>query len=139
MSRRRLMLADCYATLVLPQIYLSESFPQHVRAKCVSLGSASNWFWNFMLSWFSPGLSKQYGPFIMLIFGSITYAAGVFVYFVLPETRGLSLEQVDEMYKLNIAPWKSASWVPTVGDPNRDTLLRGVKKQQAEAAERQMA
>lgn len=79
------------------------------------------------------------GPFILLIFGSITYFAGIFVYFVLPETRGLSLEQVDEMYKLNIAPWKSASWVPTVGDPNRDTLSRGVRRQQEEAKERQVA
>ena len=123
----------------VPWIYLSESFPQHVRAKCVSLGSASNWLWNFLLSWFSPGISARMGPFILLIFGSVTYFAGIFVYFVLPETRGLSLEQVDEMYKLNIAPWKSASWVPTVGDPNRDTLSRGVRRQQEEAKERQLA
>lgn len=27
----------------VPWVYLSESFPQHVRAKCISLGSSSNW------------------------------------------------------------------------------------------------
>lgn len=28
------------------------------------------------------------------------------------ETKGLSLEEVDEMYSQNILPWKSANWIP---------------------------
>lgn len=46
-----------------PWVLLSELYPQELRAKCVSLGSASNWFWNFMLGYFSPPLSKQYGEY----------------------------------------------------------------------------
>ncbi len=31
-----------------PWVYLGESFPMRVRAKCISLGAAANWFWNFL-------------------------------------------------------------------------------------------
>lgn len=30
----------------------------------------------------------------------------------LPETRGLSLEEIDELYTAKVKPWKSGSWVP---------------------------
>jgi SP family sugar:H+ symporter-like MFS transporter len=114
----------------VPWIYLSESFPQNTRAKCISLGAASNWFWNFMLSWFSPGLNSQYQTFILLIFGSVTYTAGVFVYFCLPEVKGLSLEQVDYMYESGAAnkAWTTSKWIPPIGDTNRSTLGRGTKR-----------
>lgn len=113
----------------VPWVYLSENFPQHVRAKCISLGSASNWFWNFMLGYFSPGISERYGPFIMLIFGSINFVSATFIFFALPETKGLTLEQVDVMYESGAAnkPWKTATWVPPTGDANRDTLGQGRK------------
>lgn len=114
----------------VPWIYLSESFPQNTRAKCISLGAASNWLWNFLLSWFSPGLNTQYGTFILLIFGSITYTAGVFVYFCLPEVKGLSLEQVDYMYESGAAnkAWTTSKWIPPIGDTNRATLGSGTKR-----------
>lgn len=92
----------------VPWVYLSESFPQHVRAKCVSLGASSNWLWNFLLSWFSPDIATQYQSFIMLIFGSIMWFALGFVYFVLPEVKGLTLEEVDQYYASGGAnrPWR---------------------------------
>ena len=44
-----------------PWVILGESFPLRVRPKCIALGSASNWFWNFMLSYFSPFIVDQHG------------------------------------------------------------------------------
>ncbi|PWN92753.1 general substrate transporter [Acaromyces ingoldii] len=90
-----------------PWVYLSESFPQHLRAKSISLGSAANWFWNFMLSYFSNKIAAKYGPFIMLIFGSVMIFAVLFVFFAVPEVKGLTLEQVDEMY--DDRSWASAT------------------------------
>ncbi|KAG1856161.1 hypothetical protein F4604DRAFT_1685562 [Suillus subluteus] len=37
-----------------PWVYLGESLPLRVRPKSIALSSATNWFWNFMLSFFSP-------------------------------------------------------------------------------------
>lgn len=97
-----------------------------------------------MLSYFSPRLSDQYGPFILLIFGSIVFASLVFTFLVLPETRGLTVEQVDVMYETGAAnrPWRTSKWVPPVGDSNRAVLgsgIHGVTAKTGEAARDDMA
>ncbi|KAG2743705.1 general substrate transporter [Suillus brevipes Sb2] len=79
----------------------------------VYLGDASNWFWNFMLSFFSPRIVDQIGPLIMLvIFGMLVFGY-IYVYFAIPETKGLTLEEVDELYRSGIAPWRSVGWKPS--------------------------
>jgi hypothetical protein len=35
-------------------------------------------------------------------------------YFFIPETKGLSLEEVDQMYSQHVKPWQSTSWTPSV-------------------------
>ena len=127
-----------------PWIFCSENFPQHLRAKCISLASATNWVWNFLLSFFSNKVASQYGPFIMLIIGSVMVFAGFFVFLVVPELKGLSLEvsargvarpliatdsplysqQVDEMYEnKKLLPWQTTKWVPSTGrDTNRSAI-----------------
>jgi len=42
----------------------------------------------------------------MLVFGF------VYVWLFVPETKGLSLEEVDEMYRSGVKPWHSAEWKP---------------------------
>ncbi|PWN46815.1 putative monosaccharide transporter [Violaceomyces palustris] len=95
-----------------PWIYLSENYPQFIRGKCISLGSASNWIWNFLLSYFSPLVAEDYDSFIMLIFGSVLVFGFFYTYLMVPEVKGLSLEEVDELYEQRVPPWRSASWTP---------------------------
>jgi len=97
-----------------PWVYLGESFPLRVRAKGIALGSASNWIWNFLLSFFAPRIANDIGPLILLIFFGMLMVAFVYVYFFIPETKGLELEEVDEMYRAKIKPWKSSEWQPTL-------------------------
>ncbi|THH07482.1 hypothetical protein EW145_g3358 [Phellinidium pouzarii] len=96
-----------------PWVYLGESFPLRVRAKCIALGSATNWIWNFLLSFFAPRIAARIGPLILLIFFGMLVFGYVFVYFAIPEVKGLSLEEVDELYRSGVRPWRSASWRPS--------------------------
>lgn len=107
-----------------PWIFCSENFPQHLRAKSISLCSATNWLWNFLLSYFSNKVAAQYNSFIMLIFGSVLVFSAVFSYLAVPELKGLSLEQVEELYSTRgLKPWQTARWQPTTGrDTNRSAI-----------------
>ncbi|CAE6429736.1 unnamed protein product [Rhizoctonia solani] len=96
----------------VPWVYLGESFPLRVRSKAIALGSATNWIWNFLLSFFAPRIAKDIGPLILLIFFGMLTFGFVYVWFCIPETRGLSLEEVDEMYRTGVKPWHSADWKP---------------------------
>lgn len=50
---------------------------------------------------------------VFFIWGGLCTAAFVYSYFLVPETKGLSLEQVDQMLD-ETTPRTSASWKPTV-------------------------
>ncbi|EGO05363.1 hypothetical protein SERLA73DRAFT_101147 [Serpula lacrymans var. lacrymans S7.3] len=96
-----------------PWVYLGESFPLRIRPKAIALGSATNWIWNFLLSFFSPRISAKIGPLILLIFFGMLIFGFCYVYVAIPETKGLSLEEVDEMYTSGVKPWHSAGWRPS--------------------------
>ncbi|RSH78798.1 uncharacterized protein EHS24_001707 [Apiotrichum porosum] len=95
-----------------PWVLLGETFPLRVRPKAIALGSATNWFWNFMLSYFSPLIAADIGPLILLVFCGVLIVAFFYVFFMIPETRGISLEEVDELYRSKIPAWRSGSWKP---------------------------
>ncbi len=66
----------------------------------------------FSCRYFSSKIAAQIGPLILLIFAGVLAYGMVYIYFMLPETAGLSLEEVDELYTLKIKPWKSTHWDP---------------------------
>ena len=86
-------------------ILTGEIFPLHVRAKAMSLATASNWLWNFGISFATPYLvnsgpgNADLGPKVFFIWGSTCAGCVIFTYFCIPETKGLSLEQVDLLYQ----------------------------------------
>ena len=65
-----------------------------------------DWIWNFLLSFFAPRIAEDIGPLILLIFFGMLVFGFVYVYLFIPETKGLSLEQVDLLYQ-NSTPLSS--------------------------------
>lgn len=51
------------------------------------------------------------GPRVFFLWGSLCTVAMVYAYLIIPETKGLSLEQVDRMFE-ETKPWTSAKWKP---------------------------
>ncbi|KAF8079163.1 general substrate transporter [Lyophyllum atratum] len=124
-----------------PWVYLGESFPLRVRPKSIALGSATNWLWNFLLSFFAPRIAADIGPLILLIFFGMLLFGYVYVYLFIPETKGLSLEEVDEMYRSGVKPWNSANWKPQLIEqlhkekPAHNDVRDSAEKQSSEQAE----
>ncbi|KAJ5913192.1 hypothetical protein N7504_002075 [Penicillium tannophilum] len=79
-------------------IVVSEVFPLSMRAKGVSVGGSSNWLNNFAVAIStSKFISKtSYGAFIF--FGLVTTIGALYVHFLVPETRGRTLEEMDEVF-----------------------------------------
>lgn len=79
-------------------IIISEVFPLGLRAKGVSIGGSSNWLNNFAVAMStSPFIEvSQFGAFIF--FGAVTTVGVVWVYFLVPETKGRTLEEMDELF-----------------------------------------
>ncbi|OCH87378.1 MFS monosaccharide transporter [Obba rivulosa] len=86
-------------------IVVGEIYPLNVRAKAISMAVASNWLWNFAISFATPylvnvgkgdaGLQVK----VFFIWGSTCLGCFIFTYFCIPETKGLSLEQIDLLYQ----------------------------------------
>lgn len=96
-------------------VLIGEIFPLPIRAKGVALSTASNWFWNFVIGFITPYMvDAEYGNLkakVFFVWGATCTACVVFAYFFVPETKGLSLEQVDRMLE-EVTPRQSAKWVP---------------------------
>jgi len=87
-----------------------EIAPLRTKAKQLSFIAASNWTWNFLLSFFSTPIAGQIGALYGLVFTAANFMAAAFVYFCLPELAGLSLEQINTLFQSGVSPRKSYAW-----------------------------
>lgn len=83
----------------------SDIYGISVRQKAVSITAATNWLVNFIFAYITPYLidtgshTAALGSKIFFIWGGCNALGVVFVYFIVYETKGLKLEEVDAMYK----------------------------------------
>ena len=82
-------------------VYISEVFPNQVRAKGQSLGSFSHWFMNALISGVFPLMAASSGAYPFVFFSLMMVAQFFVVLFIYPETKGFSLEEMQK--KLTVA------------------------------------
>jgi hypothetical protein len=82
--------------------------------------TASNWLLNWAIAYSTPYLVNS-GPGnanlqskVFFIWGGFCFVCIAFVYFFLYETKGLALEQVDELYAKCDQAWQSKAFIPSV-------------------------
>ncbi len=73
-------------------VYISEVFPNRVRAKGQSVGSSSHWIMNAIIAYTFPQLAKSSGAYPFVFFGAMMVLQFFVVLFFYPETKGYSLE-----------------------------------------------
>jgi MFS transporter, SP family, xylose:H+ symportor len=75
-------------------VYLSEIFPNRVRARGQALGSFTHWFWAALVSWTFPVIAEASGASAFAFFAGMMVLQFVLVWVFLPETKGVSLERI---------------------------------------------
>jgi len=96
-------------------VVIGEIFPLPIRSRGVGLSTASNWLWNTIIAVITPYMvGEDKGNLrssVFFIWGGLCTSAFVYAYFLVPETKGLTLEQVDRMFE-EVTPRQSAKWRP---------------------------
>ena len=75
-------------------VYIGEVFPTQVRAKGQSLGSSSHWITNAAISLAYPVMAHRSGAWPFVFFTAMTILQFFVVLFVYPETKGVTLEEM---------------------------------------------
>lgn len=97
-------------------VVIAEIFPQRIRSKAMSLANCSLWTWNFLISFFTPMITAKIGYLYGYVFCGAIFFSLFFVYFGIPETKGLTLEEIDELYASNISAKESSIHVSKILD-----------------------
>jgi len=129
------LLIVAFASTWGPMVWsvVGELYPGRHRAFGMSLATASNWGWNFLLAFFTPFITGDIGFKFGYVFAGCNLLAAATVYFFVIEPKGRTLEQIDTMYIVNVPPRKSEDWDPSdiedekVGGrgPTVDRLAKG--------------
>ncbi|KAK4143506.1 general substrate transporter [Dichotomopilus funicola] len=118
-------------------IVIGEIFPLPIRARGVGLSTASNWLWNTIIAVITPYMvGEKRGNLkssVFFVWGALCTGAFIYTYFLVPETKGLSLEQVDKMME-ETTPRTSAKWKPTSTFAGHHASDEAYLKPQGEAA-----
>ncbi|KAH9209274.1 hypothetical protein DL95DRAFT_428292 [Leptodontidium sp. 2 PMI_412] len=99
-------------------------YPGKYRSQSIAFCSASNWFFNFYLAFFTPLITDQIDFAYGYVFAGCNLCAAILIYFFLIEPNGKSLEEIDTMYLLEVPPRKSADWELPEGVVAANALAR---------------
>jgi sugar porter (SP) family MFS transporter len=77
-------------------VYISEVFPNVVRAKGQSLGSSTHWVMNALISGIFPHMAARSGAYPFIFFCLMMIAQFFVVLLVYPETKGITLEDMQK-------------------------------------------
>ncbi|KAH7882351.1 general substrate transporter [Phlebopus sp. FC_14] len=78
--------------------YPAEIFPMRVRAKAVSIATATNWLFNFALAWAVPPALTTIAWKTYFIFAAFNFAAAIHFTCCFPETAQRTLEEIEEVF-----------------------------------------
>ena len=81
-------------------VYISEIFPNTIRSQATAIAVAFQWIFNFIVSsTFVPIYTRS--PFLAYaLYGVICIGAAIFVWKIVPETKGKTLEEMTALWKI---------------------------------------
>ncbi|EJT97810.1 hypothetical protein DACRYDRAFT_119041 [Dacryopinax primogenitus] len=82
----------------IPWLYPPEIIPLPLRAKAVSLSTATNWAFNWVVGEGTPVLKDWIGWRLYPMHAFFCASSVILVYFLYPETKGVPLEEMDAVF-----------------------------------------
>ena len=80
-------------------LLISEIFPLEVRGKAVSIAVVTNFFWNTVVTFLFPVELAYIGSSpTFYVYAGVLIAGIYFIYKRVPETKGMSLEEIEEFF-----------------------------------------
>ncbi|HEU5340997.1 sugar porter family MFS transporter [Edaphobacter sp.] len=82
-------------------VYIGEVFPNRVRSKGQALGSSSHWVTNAIISLIFPVMAGASGAYPFIFFGAMMVVDFFLILRYYPETKGVSLEQIQHSFGID--------------------------------------
>jgi len=80
-------------------VLISEIFPNKIRGQAVAVAVAFQWFANYLISSTYPAMMEFSGGMTYGFYGLMAILSALFVWKMVPETKGKSLEEMDKLWR----------------------------------------
>jgi hypothetical protein len=104
---------------------IAEIFPLSIRAKGASIGASANWMNNFIIAFVVPPMLSGIGWGTYIFFAVWSAAGGVFIWLYIPETKGKTLEEMDQVFGSHTAAEELEEFARVQERVGLTALIRG--------------
>ena len=80
-------------------VLISEIFPNKIRGRAVAVAVAAQWAANYLISSTYPAMMEFSGALAYGFYGAMAVLSALFVWKMIPETKGKTLEQMEQYWK----------------------------------------
>jgi MFS transporter, SP family, xylose:H+ symportor len=80
-------------------VLISEIFPNTIRGKAIAIAVAAQWISNFIVSATFPALEAFSITFTYVLYGIMSILSAIFVWKLVPETKGKTLEDMSKLWR----------------------------------------
>jgi len=83
-------------------VLISEIFPNKIRGQAVAIAVAAQWAANYLISSTYPPMIEFSGALTYAFYGAMSVLSAIFVWKMIPETKGKTLEEMEELWKKQV-------------------------------------
>lgn len=80
-------------------VLISEIFPNKIRGSAIAIAVAAQWAANYLISSTYPFMMEFSGTFTYGFYGVMSVLSLIFVWKMVPETKGKSLEEIEKIWE----------------------------------------
>lgn len=80
-------------------VLIAEIFPNKIRGRAIAIAVASQWAANYLISSTYPAMMEFSGGVTYCFYGAMSVLSFIFVWKMVPETKGKTLEEMEKIWK----------------------------------------